>query len=120
MQASLERTETRSHCTSRGGDELRRQAESCRQLAASSVMERHKLVWLRLANEWLELARRADEVVISLKGVAFARSGHAVKDLAEKHFPDSKQIRLNRCRTSLPFPAPGSEKALIPPFRLMK
>ena len=73
-------------------------------------MERHKLVWLRLANEWLELARRADEVVISLKGVAFARSGHALKDLAEKHFPDSKQIRLNRCRTWLPFPAPGSEK----------
>jgi len=65
--ASLERTETRSHCTSRGGDELRRQAESCRQLAASSLMERHKLVWLRLANEWLELARRADEVAVSLK-----------------------------------------------------
>jgi anaerobic glycerol-3-phosphate dehydrogenase len=68
VQASLERTETRSHCTERRGDELRRQAESCRQLAASSLMERHKLVWLRLANEWLELARRADEVVISLKG----------------------------------------------------
>jgi len=30
-------------------------------------MERHKLVWLRLANEWLELARRADEVAVSLK-----------------------------------------------------
>ena len=64
MQASLERTEMRSHCTARRGDELRRQAEICRQLAASSLMERHELVWLRLANEWLELARRADEVVI--------------------------------------------------------
>ena len=68
MQASLERTETRSHCEARRGDELRRQAESCRQLAASSLMERHKLVWLRLANEWLELARGADEAVVSLKG----------------------------------------------------
>jgi len=28
-------------------------------------MERHKSVWLRLANEWLELAGRADEVVVS-------------------------------------------------------
>jgi hypothetical protein len=65
MQASLERTETRSLCAASGGDELRRQAETCRQLAASSLMERHKLVWLRLANEWLELARRADEVVVS-------------------------------------------------------
>lgn len=64
MQASLERTETRSHCATRRGDELRGQAEICRQLAASSLMERHKLVWLRLANEWLELARRADEIVI--------------------------------------------------------
>jgi hypothetical protein len=65
MQASLERTETRSHCAASRGDELRRQAETCRQLAASSLMERHKSVWLRLANEWLELAGRADEVVVS-------------------------------------------------------
>jgi hypothetical protein len=49
MQASLERTETRSHCAARRGDELRGQAEICRQLAASLLMERHKLVWLRLA-----------------------------------------------------------------------
>ena len=55
MQASLEQIEMGSHCAARRGDELRRQAESCRQLAASSLMERHKLVWLRLANEWLEL-----------------------------------------------------------------
>jgi hypothetical protein len=68
MQDSLERTETRSHYAASRGDELRRQAETCRQLAASSLMERHKLVWLRLANEWLELARRADEAVVSLKG----------------------------------------------------
>jgi hypothetical protein len=61
MQASLERTEMRTHCA---GDELRGQAEICRQLAASSLMERHKLVWLSLANEWLELARRVDEIVI--------------------------------------------------------
>jgi hypothetical protein len=38
MQA-LERTETRSHCAARRGDELRRQAETCRQLAASSLMD---------------------------------------------------------------------------------
>jgi anaerobic glycerol-3-phosphate dehydrogenase len=67
MQASVERTEMRSHCAARRGDELRRQAEICRQLAASSLMERHELVWLRLANEWLELGRRADEIVISPK-----------------------------------------------------
>jgi hypothetical protein len=34
MQASVERTQMRSHCTARRGDELRRQAEICRQLAA--------------------------------------------------------------------------------------
>jgi hypothetical protein len=67
MLDSLERTETRSHFAARRGDELRRQAETCRQLAASSLMERHKLVWLRLADEWLELARRADAVVVSSK-----------------------------------------------------
>jgi anaerobic glycerol-3-phosphate dehydrogenase len=65
MQALLLRTEARSHCAVSRGDELRRQAETCRQLATSSLMERHKLVWLRLANEWLELARRADELVVS-------------------------------------------------------
>jgi hypothetical protein len=65
MQDSLERTETRSHWAASRGGELRRQAETCRQLAASSLMERHKSVWLRLANEWLELAGRADEVVVS-------------------------------------------------------
>jgi hypothetical protein len=65
MQASLEQTETRSHCAARRGDELRRQAETCRELAALSLMERHKFVWLHLAKEWLELARRADELLVS-------------------------------------------------------
>jgi hypothetical protein len=67
MLDSLGRTETRPHLAASRGDELRRQAETCRQLAASSLMERHKLVWLRLADEWLELARRADAVVVSSK-----------------------------------------------------
>ena len=79
MQDSLERIETRSHCAASRGDELRRQAETCRQLAASSLMERHKLVWLRLANEWLELAGRADEVVSPTRSGAdlFVRAGAA-------------------------------------------
>jgi hypothetical protein len=42
------------------GDELRLQADSCRQLAGLARTERNKLVWLRLAKEWLDLASSAD------------------------------------------------------------
>jgi hypothetical protein len=42
------------------GDDLRMQAESCRQLARIALTERNKLVWLRLADEWVELAKTAD------------------------------------------------------------
>jgi hypothetical protein len=42
------------------GDDLRRQADSCRQLAGLALTERNKLVWLRLAGKWLELASSAD------------------------------------------------------------
>jgi gluconate kinase len=42
------------------GDELRLQAESCRQLAGLARTERNRLVWLRLADEWLDLANSAE------------------------------------------------------------
>jgi hypothetical protein len=42
------------------GDDLRVQAESCRQLARIALTERNRLVWLRLAEEWVELAQTAD------------------------------------------------------------
>jgi gluconate kinase len=42
------------------GDELRLQADSCRQLAGLARTERNRLVWLRLANEWLDLANSAE------------------------------------------------------------
>jgi hypothetical protein len=42
------------------GDELRLQADSCRQLASLARTERNRLVWLRLANEWLDLANSAE------------------------------------------------------------
>jgi hypothetical protein len=42
------------------GDDLRIQAESCRQLARLALTERNRLFWLRLAEEWVELARTAD------------------------------------------------------------
>jgi hypothetical protein len=42
------------------GDELRLQADSCRQLAGLARTERNKLVWLRLAKEWLDLASSAE------------------------------------------------------------
>jgi hypothetical protein len=43
-----------------GGDDLRVQAESCRQLARIALTERNRLFWLRLAEEWVELAETAD------------------------------------------------------------
>jgi hypothetical protein len=42
------------------GDDLRVQAESCRQLARIALTERNRLVGLRLADEWVELAKTAD------------------------------------------------------------
>jgi hypothetical protein len=42
------------------GDDLRVQAESCRQLARIALTERNRLFWLRLVEEWVELAKTAD------------------------------------------------------------
>jgi gluconate kinase len=42
------------------GDDLHVQAETCRQLARLALTERNRLFWLRLAEEWVELARTAD------------------------------------------------------------
>lgn len=44
------------------GDELRGQAESCRQLARLALTERNRFFWLRLAEEWVELARTAERL----------------------------------------------------------
>ena len=41
-------------------EDLRVQAESCRQLALLAQTERNRLFWLRLAEEWAELAVDAD------------------------------------------------------------
>jgi hypothetical protein len=43
------------------GEDLRLQADSCRQLASIARTERNKLFWLRLADEWAKLAVAADE-----------------------------------------------------------
>ena len=51
------------------GDDLRVQAESCRQLARLALNERNRLFWLRLAEEWVELARTADQCGASARVV---------------------------------------------------
>jgi hypothetical protein len=42
------------------GEDLRQQADICRGLAGIARTERNRLFWLRLANEWTELAVSAD------------------------------------------------------------
>ena len=42
-------------------DHFRRQAEECRQLAARAPKAADKVFWLRLAEDWLELAQKADK-----------------------------------------------------------
>jgi hypothetical protein len=42
-------------------DDFRLQAEDCLQLARLALTERNRLVWLRLAERWGELARTADQ-----------------------------------------------------------
>jgi hypothetical protein len=48
-------------------EDLRVQAESCRQLALLAQTERNRLFWLRLAEEWAELAVDADRQEIGKK-----------------------------------------------------
>jgi hypothetical protein len=38
-------------------NDLRRQAEGCRQLAAIALKAKHSAFWARLAEEWEQLAR---------------------------------------------------------------
>jgi hypothetical protein len=38
-------------------NDLRRQAEGCRQLAAIALKPKHTAFWTRLAEEWEQLAR---------------------------------------------------------------
>jgi hypothetical protein len=42
-------------------DEFRKQAEECRQLAATALKAIDKAFWLRLAEDWLKLAQEADK-----------------------------------------------------------
>jgi hypothetical protein len=41
-------------------DDLRLQADTCLQLAGLALTERNRLFWLRLADEWAELAITAE------------------------------------------------------------
>jgi hypothetical protein len=42
-------------------DEHRKQAEECRQLAATALKGIDKAFWLRLAEDWPKLAQEADK-----------------------------------------------------------
>jgi hypothetical protein len=47
--------QTRSAALAEGvsdADDLRRQAEGCRQLAALALKPKHRVFWMRLAEEW--------------------------------------------------------------------
>jgi hypothetical protein len=48
-------------------EDLRVQAESCRQLALLAQTDRNRLFWLRLAEEWAELAVDADRQEVGRK-----------------------------------------------------
>jgi hypothetical protein len=41
-------------------EEFRKQAEECRQLAEQTISPLDKEAWLRLADEWMRLAREAE------------------------------------------------------------
>jgi hypothetical protein len=43
------------------GDQFRKQAEECRQLAATALKAVDKAFWLKLAEDWLKLAQEADK-----------------------------------------------------------
>jgi hypothetical protein len=43
------------------GEDLRLQADNCRQLAVLALSQRNRLFWLRLADQWAELAITADQ-----------------------------------------------------------
>jgi hypothetical protein len=42
-------------------DQFRKQAEECRQLAATALKAVDKAFWLKLAEDWLKLAQEADK-----------------------------------------------------------
>jgi hypothetical protein len=42
-------------------DRFRKQAEECRQLAATALNALDKAFWLKLAEDWLKLAQEADK-----------------------------------------------------------
>jgi hypothetical protein len=42
-------------------DEFRKQAEEARQMAAYCLKQENQVLWLRLAEVWLQLAQEADE-----------------------------------------------------------
>jgi hypothetical protein len=42
-------------------DEYRKNADDCREQAAKALSPLHKERWLKLAEEWLKLAKSAEE-----------------------------------------------------------
>jgi hypothetical protein len=63
------------HPTFTRSDDLRVQAESCRQLAELALNDRNRLFWLRLAAEWAELAVDADRQEVRKTISARTRQG---------------------------------------------
>ena len=46
--------------TKSDADKFRKEAEECREQAAKAISELDKETWLRLATEWIKLARSAE------------------------------------------------------------
>jgi hypothetical protein len=57
--------------------DLRKQADICRGLASVALTERNRLFWLRLADEWAELATRVYRTDDALAGGAGMRRAAA-------------------------------------------
>jgi hypothetical protein len=57
-------------------DEFRKQAEECRQLAATALKAIDKAFWLRLAEDWLKLAQEADKPTKQLTGSSVRATAH--------------------------------------------
>jgi hypothetical protein len=50
-------------------DEFRKQAIEARQMAARSLKQEDKAIWLRLAEDWIKLAQRAPTKLAKNRGV---------------------------------------------------
>jgi hypothetical protein len=57
---TVEMTNPALHQALNSGEDLRQQADICRGLADIARTEQNKLFWLRIAGQWVELARSVD------------------------------------------------------------